>query len=102
AESHRRLADHWGRWVAHRHRGHAHDRPRAVTLSLWVAVALGAGNATPGRGEALLEHFFAAWEKVHAITYRLHKVERLRDGEVTVEESDVKLRRPMAVYLAAV
>ncbi len=53
-------------------------------------------------GEELLQRFFDAWAQVRSVSYRLHKVERMRDGEVVREAVDVKLRKPLAVYAAAI
>lgn len=83
-----------------------------ATVSLIVGGTLvarsGAANAgTPFEADPraldLVQRFERACADLRTATYRLHKVERLRDGEVVVEEVDVRLRRkPAAFYLAAV
>ncbi len=51
---------------------------------------------------AALDRFFARWQDVQAMTYRLEKKERLCDGELVVEEVAVKLKKPASFYLGAI
>jgi hypothetical protein len=65
--------------------------------ALWVI-----GTTLAPSSDLLIARFREAWARVDTMTYRLHKVERMRDGEVIDEEIAVKLRKPLAVYAAAV
>ncbi len=51
---------------------------------------------------AAVERFERTWQRTQSATYRIIKSERLRKGKVTVEELQIKLRKPGQVYVRMV
>ncbi len=71
-------------------------------LTLCVAASVAVGQSYDPNAKALLDTMVARWNAVSSATYRIHKTERMRDGEVVVEEVAFKFKRPGQMYLAAI
>lgn len=71
-----------------------------IALLCAGTLAVGA-NAIDAEGVRLMRRLFDAWDAVQTMSYRLRKEERLRHGELVVEEVFIKLRKPDSFYIAA-
>ena len=68
---------------------------------LVAAPSLSADSASfDPRAVALIERFAEAWKKTPGATFRVSKIERLRDGGERFERSFVKLKKPGMIYMA--
>ena len=61
---------------------------------------LGGVEGTSGEGVEAIRRFARVWSGTGELSYRLRKVERLRDGTVVEDLLRVKYRKPEAFYIA--
>ena len=73
-----------------------------ISEVLLITGTVATGFAVDPAALALVERTQDAWAKVDTLTYRFNKTEQMRDGEVIVEEVAVKLKKPLALYIAAI
>src|SRR5689334_3611990 len=72
--------------------------------ALLLAAALPLARANEGlfldpRALTALDKFQETWGRAKSATYRIVKVERLRDGDTVTEELAIKYQRPGRAYL---
>jgi outer membrane lipoprotein-sorting protein len=74
-----------------------HVLTRVLTAAL-LLLATASFSPDP-KGMAVLQRLLKTWDSVQTLTFRMHKTERMCDGETLFEKANVKLRKPGDVYL---
>ena len=73
-----------------------------ITAVLSLSLLIGADASVDPKAKELLDRLAKSWSEVKTATYRMKRMERMRNGKEVRDEAAVKFRKPNEVYIACI